>query len=142
MRYLIIEKKCDINVQDYYGDSVLHYFSKYDYEEFKRINYYNSYMNDSFYKEEYKKQIIKIFEILKQGQNLDINLVNKEGKTAFQLALEKNNFYFIEELLKLNPNLGIIDYDGNSLMHFFAKTVYNSDIELYKKVMTKIMKIY
>ena len=142
MKYLIIEKKCDINVQDYYGDSVLHYFSKYDYGEFKRINYYNSYMNDSFYKEEYKKQIIKIFEILKQGQNLDINLVNKQGKTAFQLALEKNNFYFIEELLKLNPNLGIIDYDGNSLMHFFAKIVYNNDIELYKKVMTKIMKIY
>ena len=38
----------------------------------------------------------KIFEILMQRKDLDINIVNKEGKTSFQLAIENNNFYFLE----------------------------------------------
>ena len=45
----------------------------------------------------------KIFEILMQRKDLDINIVNKEGKTPFQLAIENNNCYFLEEILKLNP---------------------------------------
>ena len=47
----------------------------------------------------------KIFEILMQRKDLDINIVNKEGKTPFQLAIENNNCYFLEEILKLNPQL-------------------------------------
>ena len=31
----------------------------------------------------------KIFEILMQTKDLDINIVNKEGKTSFQLAIRK-----------------------------------------------------
>ena len=33
MKYLILEKKCDINVQDYYGDSCLHYLANFDYNK-------------------------------------------------------------------------------------------------------------
>jgi len=33
----------------------------------------------------------KIFEILMQRKDLDINIVNKEDKTPFQLAIENNN---------------------------------------------------
>jgi len=43
----------------------------------------------------------KIFEILLQRKDLDINIVNKEGKTSFQLSIENNNCYFLEEILKL-----------------------------------------
>ena len=34
MKYLIQEKKCDINVQDFYGDSCLHYLAKFDFNKF------------------------------------------------------------------------------------------------------------
>ena len=44
-----------------------------------------------------------------QRKDLDINIVNKEGKISFQLAIENNNFYFLEEILKLNPQLCFIE---------------------------------
>ena len=44
MKYLILEKKCDINVQDFYGDSCLHYLAKFDFEKFKQDNW--DYMNE------------------------------------------------------------------------------------------------
>ena len=59
----------------------------------------------------------KIFEILMQRKDLDINIVNKEGKTPFQLAIENNNFYFLEEILKLNSQLCFIDQKSNSVLH-------------------------
>ena len=50
----------------------------------------------------------KIFEILMQRKDLDINIVNKGGKTSFQLAIENNNCYFLEEILKLTLWLRLV----------------------------------
>ena len=38
MQYLLLEKKCDINVQDFYGDSCLHYLAKFSYAQFRLDN--------------------------------------------------------------------------------------------------------
>ena len=147
MKYLILEKKCDINVQDFYGDSCLHYLAKFDFGKFKQDNW--DYMNElnKYYKklsnkereekaeEEYKNLIKKIFELLLQTKDLDINLLNKEGKTPFQLAIEKNNFYFLEEILRLNPQLCFIDQKGNSVFHSLINFIYEYKIPQDKKLL-------
>ena len=76
----------------------------------------------------------KIFEILMQRKDLDINIVNKEGKTSFQLAIENNNFYFLEEILKLNPQLCFIDQKGNSVFHSLIAFIYEHKIPQDKKL--------
>ena len=143
IKYLILDKKCDINVQDYYGDTCLHYLAKYDFTQFKNYNNYlfNELFKDYSYKkkeeklvEKYQELIKKIFEIMIQFQNLNINLINKESKTAFQLAIEKKNFYFLEEILKLNPQLFFIDKKGNSLFHSLIPFIYEYTIPQDKKL--------
>ena len=76
----------------------------------------------------------KIFEILMQRKDLDINIVNKEGKTPFQLAIENNNFYFLEEILKLNPQLCFIDQKGNYVFHSLIAFLYEHKIPKDKKL--------
>ena len=76
----------------------------------------------------------KIFEILMQRKDLDINIVNKEGKTPFQLAIENNNCYFLEEILKLNPQLCFIDQKGNSVFHSLIAFLYEHKIPKDKKL--------
>ena len=76
----------------------------------------------------------KIFEILMQRKDLDINIVNKEGKTPFQLAIENNNCYFLEEILKLNPQLCFIDQKGNSVFHSLIAFIYEHKIPQDKKL--------
>ena len=77
----------------------------------------------------------KIFEILMQRKDLDINIVNKEGKTPFQLAIENNNFYFLEEILKLNPQLCFIDQKGNYVFHSLIAFLYEHKIPKEKNYM-------
>ena len=77
----------------------------------------------------------KIFEILMQRKDLDINIVNKEGKTPFQLAIENNNFYFLEEILKLNPQLCFIDKKGNSVFHSLITFICEQKINNYMLLM-------
>ena len=146
MKYLILEKKCDINVQDFYGDSCLHYLAKFDYSKFRQDN--SDYIQElnQFYKkllykereqkaeEEYKKLLKQIFELLSHCKDLDINLLNKEGKTPFQLAIENNNFYFLEEILKLNPQLCFTDKKGNSVFHCLIPFIYEYKIPQDKKL--------
>ena len=146
MKYLILEKKCDINAQDYYGDSCLHYLGKFNFNKFREdnqdyFNELNKYFKNLSYKdreekaeEEYKNLMHKIFEILLQCKDLDINIVNKEGKTPFQLAIESNNFYFLEEILKLNPQLCFIDQKGNSVFHSLITFIYEQKIPQDKKL--------
>ena len=76
----------------------------------------------------------KIFEILMQRKDLDINIVNKEGKTPFQLAIENNNCYFLEEILKLNPQLCFIDQKGNYVFHSLIAFLYEHKIPKDKKL--------
>ena len=76
----------------------------------------------------------KIFEILMQRKDLDINIVNKEGKTSFQLAIENNNCYFLEEILKLNPQLCFIDQKGNYVFHSLIAFLYEHKIPKDKKL--------
>ena len=76
----------------------------------------------------------KIFEILLQCKDLDINIVNKEGKTSFQLAIENNNCYFLEEILKLNPQLCFIDQKGNYVFHSLIAFLYEHKIPKGKKL--------
>ena len=143
IRYLILEKKCDINVQDYYGDSCLHYLAKYDINQFNNDNsyYYNQFystLNSKKRKEKireiYQDLIKRVFEILIQCDNLNINLINKEGKTPFQLALEKKNYFFIDEILKLNPQLCFIDKKDNSVFHSLVPFIYEFKIPQDKKL--------
>ena len=44
MKYLIIEKECDVNSQDYYGESCIHYFANFTYNKFLQDN--SEYIND------------------------------------------------------------------------------------------------
>ena len=76
----------------------------------------------------------KIFEILMQRKDLDINIVNKEGKTSFQLAIENNNCYFLEEILKLNPQLCLINKKGNYVFHSLIAFLYEHKIPKDKKL--------
>ena len=76
----------------------------------------------------------KIFEILMQRKDLDINIVNKEGKTSFQLAIENNNFYFLEEILKLNLQLCFIEQKDNSVFHSLIAFLYEHKIPKDKKL--------
>ena len=146
MKYLIINKECDINAQDFYGESIFHYLAKFTYNKFIMDN--NEYFEELFnynnrisYKERetkkmelYKQLIKKIFSLLVQRKNLDINLVNKQGKTAFQLAIENDNFEFIEEILKLNPQLSFIDESGNSIFHCLVPFIFQNKIPIEKKM--------
>ena len=146
MQYLLLEKKCDINVQDFYGDSCLHYLAKFSYAQFRLDNsdYFDElnkyYKNLSFKEreekaeEEYKNLMKKIFELLKKCKDLDINLINKEGKTPFQIAIETNNFYFLEEILKLDPQLCFIDQKGNSVFHCLISFIFEYKIPQEKKL--------
>ena len=77
----------------------------------------------------------KIFEILMQRKDLDINIVNKEGKTLFQLAIENNNCYFIEEILNLNRKLCFIDQKGNSVFHSLITFICEQKINNYMLLM-------
>ena len=62
MNYLIINKKCDINAQDYYGESCIHYLANFTYEKFTKdnIEYFqelNKYNNKLSYKERHQKRV-------------------------------------------------------------------------------------
>ena len=65
---------------------------------------------------------------------MNINLINKEGKTPFQLALEKKNYFFIDEILKLNPQLCFIDKKDNSVFHSLVPFIYEFKIPQDKKL--------
>ena len=146
MTYLIIDKECNINSQDYYGESCLHYLANFTFDKFSQdnseyLNELNRYNKNLTYKEIeeknkeiYKELIKKIFSLFVQRKTLDINLVNKNGKTAFQIAIEKNNFYFIEEILKLNPQLCFIDQKGNSIFHCIVPFIFENKISIEKKL--------
>ena len=145
MKYLIIDKKCDINAQDYYGESCIHYLANFTYQKFSEdnriyINELNKYNRGLTYKEReeklkkiHKNLIQMVFELFNKRKEIDINLVNKQGKTAFQIAIEKNNFEFIEEILKLNPQLCFIDQKGNSIFHCLISFIFENKISIDKK---------
>ena len=115
----------------------LHYLAKYDFNQFYQDNnnyFYNKTSDEKYQKEVYQDLIKKVFEILTQTENLNINLQNKEGKTPFQLALEKNNYFFLEEILKLNPELCYIDKKDNSIFHNLIPFIFQFNIPQDKKM--------
>ena len=131
IKYLIIEKNCDINVQDYYGKSIMHYLAEFTLDKFCQDNYqYLQYINrDKAQKnqEKYKELLLNIFDILNKRKDLDINLVDKQGKSAFQIAIETNNFYFIEEIMK-KKELNLFNKDENSILHSLIPLVFENKI--------------
>ena len=136
IKYLIIEKNCDINIQDYYGKSIMHYLAEFTLDKFCQDNYqYLQYISrDKAQKkqEKYKELLLNIFDILNQRKELDINLVDKQGKSAFQIAIEINNFYFIEEIMK-KEELNLFNKDGNSILHSLIPLVFENKISIEKK---------
>ena len=136
MRFLIIDKQCDINVQDYYGKSIIHYLAEFTYDKFcqDNVDYNYKYNNKTITQQKYKELLLKIFNLLKKRIDLNINLLDKQGKAAFQVAIEKKNFDFIEEILKLNLDLSLISQNTNSIIHSLVSFVFDNKITIEKKI--------
>lgn len=104
---LVNNKKCDINLQDFYGNNALMYAISYN--------------------------LINQINILLTDLNLNFNLINLFGNTAFHLLLKNfNNFNFNENENEnekkniinnfiINTDLNIQDNDGNTCLFYLIE---------------------
>lgn len=106
---ILLKYKADINLQDYYGNSPLHYL----------IN-----END-----------VELFDyFIKFKPN--VNLYNAENKLPIHIALEKfnnNTYHFVKHLIE-KSNLNLQNHIGNTSLHLLiVNDVWEQNIDLLEK---------
>ena len=103
-------KSININSQDKWGRTILHDI------------FYNSI--DKLHK---KNEVIYTFEtsLLKQllDNNIDVNLIDKNGKTALYYVIENysNDFELVNLLFQYKANPNISDINGDTIAHLVLK---------------------
>lgn len=113
----------DINRINKHGNNILFELSKY---------------SDSNY------EVLQVVKLL-INNGININLINNNGKTALWNAIENNNFYTTQLLIKSGANL-LIKYDGKTLIEHmpninnntpFYKNSFNKNFQLISKLLKK-----
>ena len=137
IKYFIYDKKADINVQNFYGISVIHILAEFNYENFVNDNRDEILAIDNnknlLYKdklilkhEKHEKIIKELLKILAE-KKVNFELITKEGKTPFQIAMEKKNIPFIKEMLNIKPNFSFRDSNGNTIFHLISQFVFSNE---------------
>ena len=137
IRYFLIEKNADVNVQNFYGESVIHLLAKFNFEQYKRDNSFFAFDRSNLLQKEidaiqhdrHKDLIQKIFKMMTANNNLQIDLATKNGKTALQIALENKNIPFIELILQHGPKLNFQDENSTGIMHLLVPLVFGGEEE-------------
>ncbi|MCP4354410.1 MAG: hypothetical protein GY793_02015 [Proteobacteria bacterium] len=65
----------------------------------------------------------KFAKTLLEETKLDPNTKNSEGKAPIHLAIENNNYKFVQLLLKYTDH-NILDKEGNNLLHYVTEHAY------------------
>ena len=144
IKYFLIEKNADVNVQNFYGESVIHLLAKFNFEQYQRDNRTFEFNRSNLLKKEinaiqhdrHKDLIQKIFKMMTANNNLQIDLATKKGKTALQIALENKNIPFIELILQHGPKLNFQDENSTGIMHLLVPLVFGGEEE--KKIVLMI----
>ena len=84
---------------------------------------------DNIKYEKFQKLIQEIFKLLNYNNKLDIDLLNKDGKNALQIALENQNIPFLHELIKMKPKLFFQDTQGKTIFHIINNYVFGEEKE-------------
>ena len=106
LRYLMKEKYCNANTQNYEGFSCLHFALLFN-----------------------KLEVIKF---LVEQENIDLYLKNKDGYTTFHLAFRSNYIEVIKYLVEVkNCDLNIKSTHENTPLHIALKSNKNLEIVKY-----------
>ena len=65
-------------------------------------------------------------------EKIPINRVYQDGMTALMLALTSKNTEVVKLLLKLNPNIQIVDSEGDNALTIAAKNI--DDVSIIKNI--------
>ena len=155
IRYFVIDKQADVNVQNFHGEHILHMLARFNYSKYlrdnpqhdqHRYNYnmteYQRKQNEILSHERHKQLINRIFDII-QDKKLNINVATKEGKTPLQIGLESRNYPFMEKFIQMNPKLNFQDTQGVTLLHLMTSMVYGDEDErkLFVTIMNKVKEL-
>ena len=153
IRYFVIDKQADVNVQNFHGEHILHMLARFNYNKYLQDNpqrgqhSYNMSeqerkQNEILQHERHKQLIKRIFDIL-QDKTLNINVATKEGKTPLQIGLETRNYPFMELFIQMNPKLNFQDTQGVTLLHLMTSMVYGDEDErkLFMTIMNKVKEL-
>ena len=153
IKYFVIDKHADVNVQNFHGEHILHMLARFNYDKYKQNNpqhnqrSYNMSeqerkQNEILQHERHKQLINRIFDIL-QDKTLNINVATKEGKTPLQIGLESRNYPFMERFIQMNPKLNFQDTQGVTLLHLMTSMVYGDEDErkLFMTIMDKMKEL-
>ena len=135
MRYFIIEKKANVNLQNFYGESILHLLAKFNFQQYKMNNPDNRDEKKELSMEEmnliqkdrHRDLIKKIFTMIQQNNVLDIDQITQKGKTPLQIAMENKNIPFLEEIMKFNPKYNFQDTTGNTILHLAVPMIFGDE---------------
>lgn len=112
---LLLKYKADVNIQDYFGNTPLHYIIQED--------------------------DVELFDYI-MNKNPLVNIYNAESKTPLHLALEKlgkNTEHYVEKLLN-DSDLNIQNNIGNTIVHLLVATFLWKKFN--KKLETKQLDIF
>lgn len=108
----LLNKKAEVNVQDFLGNTALHYSISEEHNEI-----FNLLMTDKNSKDK-----------------INLNIHNYESKLPIHLVLEKNDTYALKYLLE-GSNLNYQNLDGNTALHYLSAS-YNL-WNKYKDILVK-----
>jgi uncharacterized protein len=113
MTKLLISAGANLNIQNYSGNTVLHYAADAKHEGLSGL--FCAIVCPFFYR--YHPEQDKIVKVL-IAAGVDVNLVNKENKTALWNAV-KNDFYKVTELLlKAHASVDIRDDNNKTVFDY------------------------
>lgn len=97
---ILLNEKCDLNLQDILGNTLLHYIILDDNNEFFNI-LYEAYTD-------------------KQSSDINFNIFNYESNIPLHIALRYKHFSFINKLIS-GSTVNFQNMEGNTPMHYFTE---------------------
>ena len=137
----LMREQLEMDYIDSFGNNYLHYLSNYTFKEFCFYKY-NPSKNEIINEEEFKSLLNKYLDIIKLfiqnlvNINCNIDSVNFEGQTPFELCLIKQNYYMANEMINYIVNYDSLFYDNKINILFFNNCIQEESITFILKLFT------
>ena len=137
----LMREQLEMDYIDSFGNNYLHYLSNYTFKEFCFYKY-NPSKNEIINEEEFKSLLNKYLDIIKLfiqnlvNINCNIDSVNFEGQTPFELCLIKQNYYMANEMINYIVNYDSLFYENKINILFFNNCIQEESITFILKLFT------
>jgi len=146
VQYFICNSDVCVNITDNNGESAL-FHAVYNIEAFKTLLNANTKINQINTKKETvllyccKNSILNPIRVISYQPELDINIVDGEGRTAPMYLVEKGHYHEFQLLTGGNIDLDYKNEKGETLLSILTNCIYNHECEDDKSYIIPYIKI-